>query len=233
MRRKILMGILAIALPIGTVAAVQSAAFAGGPKPPPNGAQNCTVSGNVVFQAPGLSKAGDISATAKTSTTTATSSFGGGCTGSTGTLNITSKNTKCKGPNDPSGTSCEAKKTYSYDTEGGFASTGTSSILKSLKKLNFTLNGVAYQTKSTGASSISCTDSVSPPGGVATEVGFEITGSVKGPKNDKGESVTLKACLGTDTGPGTSGSFLEDLGSGIGTIATAAIDGNSSTVAIS
>jgi hypothetical protein len=234
MRRKILMGILAIALPIGTVAAVQSAAFAGGPKPPPNGPQNCAVAGTVVFQTPGLSKNGSVSSTLKTSVTTATSSFtGAGCSGSTGTLNISSKNTKCKGADDPTGTACEVKKTYSYDTESSFASTGTSSILKSLKKLSFTLNGVTYSTKSTAASSIGCTDSVSPPGGIPQEVGFKISGEVKGPKNDKGETVTLNACLGTDTGPGTTGSFLSDLGSGTGTIAGASIDGNTSSVAIS
>jgi hypothetical protein len=231
MRRKILMGVLALALPIGTVVGLSSAATA--KTGPPDPARNCTVSGTVVFQAPGLSKAGDISATQKTSTTTATSSFGGGCTGSTGTLNINSKNTKCKGPDNPSGTSCEAKHTYSYDTESSFASTGTSSILKSLKKLSFTLDGITYQTKSASAASIVCSDAIAPPGGVTTEVGFKITGSVKGPKNDKGETTTLTACLGTDTGPGTSGSFFEDLGSGIGTIVTAAIDGNTSSATIS
>jgi len=232
MRRKILMGILAIALPIGTVAAVQTAAFAGGPKPPPDPARNCSVAGSVVFQSPGLSKSGSISATAKTSVTTASTSFGGGCTGSTPTVNITSKNTKCKGPGSPAA-NCVTKKTYSYDSEAGFASTGTSSILKSLKKLNFTVDGVAYQTKSTGASSIGCTDATSPPNGIPQEVGFKITGVVKSPKNDKGETTTLNACLGTDGGPGTTGSFLSDLGSGIGVIATASIDGNSSTLAIS
>jgi len=232
MRRKILMGILAIALPIGTVAAVQSAAFAGGPKPPPNGAQNCAVSGTVVFQAPGLSKTGDISTTAKTSVTTATSSFVAPCTGSTGTINISSKNTKCKGADDPTGTQCEVKHTYSYDTESSFASTGTSSIAKSLKKLSFTLNGVTYSTKTTSATDLSCTDT-SYPLADQSEVGFKIEGVVKGPKNDKGETTTLNVCLGRDTGPGTSSYFLSDLGSGTGTIATATIDGATSTASIS
>ena len=52
MRRKILMGILAIALPIGTVAAVQTTASA--KTGPPDGAVHCTAAGTVVFQAPGL-----------------------------------------------------------------------------------------------------------------------------------------------------------------------------------
>jgi hypothetical protein len=58
-------------------------------------------------------------------------------------------------------------------------------------------------------------------------------GTVKSPKNDKGETVTLIACLGTDSGPGTSGSFFDDLGSGNGTIAGASIDGHTSSLAIS
>ncbi len=239
MRRKILMGILAIALPIGTVAAVQSTAFAKS-KPPPDGAKNCSVSGLVTFQAPGLTTNGAISSTLKTSVTTATSSFGAGCTGSTGSLGISSKNAKCKGvglqspaASPPSVSICQVKKTYAYDSEGGFAATGTTSILKSLKKLKFTLDGVNYQTKATSAGDIGCADNIDPPGGQPVETGFKISGTVKAPKNDKGETVTLNVCLGLDSGPGTSGNFTEDLGTGTGTIVTAAIDGNTSTVAIS
>jgi hypothetical protein len=231
MRRKILMGILAIALPIGTVAAVQTTASA--KTGPPDPAVNCGAAGSVQFQAPGLSKNGSISATLKTSVTSATSSFTG-CGGTSPlSVNINSKNTKCKGPNNPAGTPCEAKHTYTYDSEASFATTGTSSILKSLKKITFTVAGRTYLSKSSAANSITCTDSVSPPGGDPTEVGFKITGSVKSPKNDKGESVTLVACLGTDSGPGTTGSFFDDLASGTGTIAGASIDGHTSSLAIS
>jgi hypothetical protein len=194
---------------------------------------NCGAAGSVQFQAPGLSKNGSISATLKTSVTTATSSFGG-CGGSSPlSVSISSKNTKCKGPGNPAGTQCVAKHTYSYDTESSFATTGTASILKSLKKLTFTVAGRTYQSKSSAASAISCTDVTSPPGGDPTEAGFKITGTVKSPKNDKGETVTLIACLGTDSGPGTSGSFFDDLGSGNGTIAGASIDGHTSSLAIS
>lgn len=234
MRRKILMGILAIALPIGTVAAVQGTAFAKHATTPADPARNCSVSGSVQFQAPGLSKKGALSSSIKTSITKASSSFGGGCNGSTGSLNISSKNATCKGPNNPAGTLCTEKKPkmYTFDTEAGFASTGTSSILKSLKKLNFTLDGVSYQTKATAAGSIGCTDTVSPPDGIKQEVGFKITAAVKKPKQDKAQIATLNVCLGTDTGPGTTGSFLSDLGSGTGTITGASIDGNTSKATI-
>jgi hypothetical protein len=230
MRRKILMGILAIALPIGTVAAVQTAASAKAPTTP-DPVRNCAVSGTVTFQAPGLSHSGSESTTLKTSVTTASTSFAGGCTGSTPLENIKSKNTKCKGAGNPDSV-CTAKGEYAYDSEANFVSTGTGSILKSLKKLNFTLDGVNYATKSSASNSIGCTDSVSPPAGNPQEIGFQIVGAVKGPKNDKGQAVTLNACLGTDTGPGTSGSFLTDFGSGVGTIATVAIDVNTSTIHI-
>jgi hypothetical protein len=231
MRRKILMGVLALALPVGSLFALETSAVAK-TVVPPNGPVNCTVAGTVTFAAPGLSKEGTVT-TAKTSSTNATTHFTGCGSSAALSVSIVSKNTKCKGANDPSGTACEAKHTDVYDTESGFASTGTASIAKSLKKLSFTVDGVTYGTKTTSATAASCTDSVSPPGGVPTETGFKVSGEVKTPKNDKGQITTLIACLGTDTGPGTSGSFLEDLGSGIGTIATAAIDGNTSTLSIS
>jgi hypothetical protein len=231
MRRKILMGVLAVALPLGSVAALQTIASAKTPVPP-DPARSCKAVGTVHFQAPGLSKHGSVSTTLKKSTTTASITINGGCTGSVPTVSIVSKNTKCKGANDPAGTACTAKGQFSYDTESSFASTGTSSIQKSLKKLTFTVDGVTYQTKTTSATSITCNDAVAPPGGIPTEVGFKVIGTVKKPKQDKAQTSTFNACLGTDTGPGTSGSFFSDLGSGNGTIATAAIDGNTSTLTI-
>ncbi len=124
------------------------------------------------------------------------------------------------------------KKTYIYGSEGGFASTGTASIQKSLKKLSFTVNGVSYQEKTIAAFNLVCANNTSPPGGNPVEVGFKITGTIKKPKQDKGQSLTLNACLGADNGPGTTGSFFSDLGSGTGTIAGATIDGVTSTLTI-
>jgi hypothetical protein len=229
MRRKIVMGILALALPVGSLFALQTAASAKTPVPP-DPARNCTVSGTVTFAAPGLSKQGTVT-TNKTSTATAASHFGGGCTGPTLTVNISTKNTKCKGANDPAGTACMAKHTDVYDTESSFATAGVVSIAKSLKKLSFTLDGVTYGTKTTGAVAVSCTSPV-PIGGFTTETGFKISGVVKTPKNDKGQVTTLKACLGADTDASGTGNFTIDLGSGVGTIPSASIDGNTSTVTI-
>jgi len=221
MRRKILMGVFALALPVGTLAGLTTAASA--KTGPPDPSRSCTVAGSVTFQAPGLSAAGDVSPTLKVSTTHATASLGGGCSGPSITEAINSKNTKCKGVNNPSAP-CEAKHTYAYDTESNFASPTTiTSITKSLKKLSLNVDGVTYSTKTTGAAEISCS------GG---EVGFQINGTVKGPKNDKGETSVLSVCLGADSGPGTSGDFIVDLGTGTGTITGAAIDGSNSTLTI-
>ncbi len=233
MRRKILMGVFALALPLGTIAGLGATASAK-TVVPPDPARNCTVHGTVHFQAPGLSKEGSVSPTLKVSDTTTSGVGFGGCTGSVPNLTIASKSTKCKGPNNPAGTACEAKKTFSYDGESAFASPTTiQSLEKSLKKLDFTIDGTAYQTKTTSATETTCTDSVSPPGGNPVEAAFVINGTVKKPKQDKGETTKLTACLGTDTGPGTTGGFFNDLGSGTGTIATASIDGNTSKASVS
>ena len=233
MRRKILMGVVALALPLSMLAGLSTSASAKKAPLVPDPGFTCGVSGTVVFQAPGLSLSGTTSATLKVSTTVASASFA--CGGSTPlSVNINSKNTKCKGVNLPAAP-CMVKKTYSYDSEAGFASTGTSSIQKSLKKLTFTVNGHTYQTKTSVANDLACTSNSPPggPGGDPQEVGFSVVGTVKSPKNDKGETTTLNACLGVDNGPGTSGSFFDDLESGIGTIAGTTIDGSTSTLTVS
>jgi len=227
MRRKILMGVAALALPLGTLVGLQTSATAGSPLPP-DPPLNCTAGGPVTFAAPGLSSSGSAT-TAPKSTTTATVNFGGGCSGSL-TVNISSKNTKCKGAGNPTAACTGAKGQKEYDSESGFAMTGTSAIAKSLKKLTFTINGITYQTKTTSANAISCSDTSNPPGGNPTETGFQVNGLVKKPKQDKGQTTQVNACLGADSGPGTSGNFTIDLGTGNGTIATATIDPITSTV---
>ena len=225
-RRRILMGTLALVLPLGVVAATQGVAQAGS-KLPPDPARNCTLAGTVHFAAPGLSKAGSIS-TSKTSTvTTSGTNFGGGCTGSVPPQTITMKSTKCKGPNNPTGTTCQVKHTYWYDGESNFSSPSTlTTITKALKKVTFTIDNVLYQTKTTSATDLACSNG---------DVGFKISGTVKKPKNDKNQSSVVDVCLGADSGPGTTGSFFPDLITGTGTIATATIDNSAggSTATIS
>jgi len=230
MRRKILMGVLALALPVGSLVGLQTAAVAKTPVPPDPGV-TCSASGSVTFAAPGLSKLGTIT-TAKTSTTTAHSTFSGCGSSSPLSVNIVSKNTKCKGAGNPDA-GCLVKKTLIDDTESSFASTTTiTSLLKSLKKITFTVSGRTYSTKTTGAHAIACNDS-GYPAGDTLESGFLITGEVKSPKQDKGQTTTLTACLGTDVDAGGSGYFFNDLGSGVGTIVSAGIDPSTSSLVIS
>ena len=102
----------------------------------------------------------------------------------------------------------------------------TTSVQKSLKKLSFTINGIPYVTKGTGASQILA-------GGLCggSEIGFQSVGTVKSPMPDKGQTVTLNLCLGTITGTGlTSSTFLGAANDQNGTVATAAFDPATSTV---
>lgn len=228
MRRKILMGVLAVALPAGTLLITQSAAVAGG-STPPNGPVSCGVQGTVNFASPGLSKNGSESSS-KTSSTTTSGTTLIGCSGSVPNQTIVTKNVKCaKTDGQPaSNPACAGKGTYGYDSWNNFETSGTTSIAKSLKKVTFTIDGVTYSTKTTAAAVTSCTS-----GTYGTEAGFKISGEVKGPKNDKGESSTLTVCLGSDAGTDTSGNFNHDfLENASSVITSAGIDGTTSTVAI-
>jgi hypothetical protein len=108
---------------------------------------------------------------------------------------------------------------------GDYAATGTASILKDVKKLDFTINSIGYETKNTSASDVSCA------GG---EVGFQINGTVASPKNDKGQTDVLTACLGTVTGTTLLGPDFQDnlFAPEPTTVATAQIDPSTSSVVI-
>jgi len=140
-----------------------------------------------------------------------------------------SKTVKClkNQPGQPaSNPGCNGVKgTEGWDSWGDFAATGTASILKDTKKLNFTINGIGYQTKNTSASAITCT------GG---ETGFQISGTIKAPKNDKGQADVLTACLGTVTGSNLVGPTFGDnvFAPEPTTVATAQIDPAHSSIAI-
>ena len=226
MIRKMLLVAAAVAMPVGVVAVtgVTGATVAGAAGP------TCTVSGTVNFAAPGISHAGAASASKTSTTTTSATTFGGaGCSGGAPGNNITSKSTKCDKHTAglPVSNPACTPGNYGYGSWANFTTGGTASIQKSLKKLSFTLNSVAYKTKTTGASEIL-------PGGAcgASEVGFQIVGSVSSPKASKGQTSTLNACLGTITGTGLKpgDNFLAAVIDQIGTVATANIDPATSTV---
>ena len=130
-----------------------------------------------------------------------------------------------------SNTACTAKKptTYGYDSWSNYASTGTASIQKALKKLTFTINSIAYSAKTTASKTIGCADS---------EAGFQVSGTISAPKNDKGQTFTINACLGASTAapgsaPLTSTSNFAANAFGPGTIASAQLDPATSTISVS
>jgi hypothetical protein len=231
MIRKLLLVAAAIAMPVSVVAVTGVAASAKTPAPP-DPAVTCTVSGTVNFAPPGISKNGAVSASKVSTTTTSATTFGGaGCSGGSGPNTINSKSTKCDKHTAgmPSSNPACTPGNYGYGSWANFVSGGTTSIQKALKKLNFTIGAIAYQTKTTGASEI-LPGATNPCGN--NEVGFQIVGTVKAPKNDKGQTSTLNACLGNITGTGLNpgDNFLAAAVDQVGTVATAAIDPAFSTV---
>ncbi len=230
MIRKLLVVAAAIAMPVSVVAVAGTGVAGAGTPPTPNPPVTCSVSGTVTFASPGLSQAGSAEAAKTSVSTTTPTTFGDGCTGGSATgYSITSKSIRCaKKATDPepaSNPGCQVGE-YGYDSWNNFETGGTTAIQKALKKLSFTINGIAYSTKTTSSAEV-------VEGACGDEVGFAITGTVSAPKADKGQSAVLTACLGAVTGSGetSSANFFDDIG-GPGTVTSAQIDPAHSTVAI-
>ncbi len=219
MRRKILMGVLALALPAGLLAATTGTALA---KLTPDPTSCTGFGGTVTFGTP-LSPNG-VPTSAKDSLATTVS--GGSFTCSVGGASFTgltiagSKNPKLA-KTDPNYNKTTGVK-YLTGTKSAFEAAG-GSLKKTLKFVNFTINGHAEQFKTKSA-----TEVVGAP--CTGEVGFQISGQVKAAPYDTKTAVIL-ACLGTDTGTGTSGSLGVDLFNS-STVNTAQIDPAFSTATL-
>jgi hypothetical protein len=225
MLRKMLLIAAAVAMPVGAIA-VTAGTAAAKVVVPPDPAVTCSVSGTVLFAAPGISTAGSVSLSKTSVTTTTPTTFGAGCTGGGGANTITTKSVKCDKHTAglPVSNPACVPGSDGYGSWANFVAAGSTSIQKALKKLNFTINGIPYQTKTTAASEVIL-------GACVSEVGFQVVGTVKAPKQDKGQTSTFTACLGAITGSGLDQStFLGAAGDGVGTVATAVIDPAVSTV---
>ncbi len=219
MRRKILMGAFALALPVGTVAVFSSSAVAA--KPPPNPI-SCTNFGSTITFGTPLSTPG-VATSAKVANPTSVTGGSFNCApgagnASFGNLSIAGgKNTKLA-KTDPRYNKATGVK-YAAGTKSSFVSGGAKSLKKSLKIINFTVNGHATQFKTKG-------NPAEVIGGACPgEVGFVISGQVKtGFYLTKTAKLTV--CIGADTGPGTTGSFGVDILTNSQTqqIVTASID---------
>ena len=220
MRRKILMGVLALALPVGTMAALSSAASA---KPPAGTPVTCTGVGGggglVTFGTP-LTVAG-VATSSKTgnATTISGSTFTcsgpgiGPLSGHTGLITLTGGKNAKLAKTDPRYNKTAGIK-YVTGTWSEFTAAG-GSLKKSLKQIVFTIGGQSVLFKSKSASLVLF-------GACGGDVGFNVSGQVKsGTYADKTASVLT--CLGTDAGPGASGNFGGDYGHANG-VNTANID---------
>jgi len=223
MIRKMLLIATAVAMPLGATAvtAVAGSTSAGAASVPI--VCHPTVPFSLVtYAAPGLSQAGSFSASPTSTVNTGSQNLGCGSAGPAhiNPQSLTTANTQCTGTNTPV-VGCSAGM-YSYDSIGGFAG-NASTLWSSLVTLVYTINGASYtETNSSSNAAAGCL--------AVGEVGFTIHGTITaGPAARMGHAAKYVACLGADTGGGTSGSTTADLGNPAftGHIVTSAIDANS------
>jgi hypothetical protein len=217
MRRKILMGVFAFALPVGSMAVLSPSAFAKTVQNP----ISCTgFTGRVTFGT-SLTTAGVATSAKKSNPTLITSgafTCAGGKSGSAGTItDAGGKNTKLA-KTDPRYNKATGVK-YVTGSWSEFTSAG-GSLKKTLKVINFTIAGSPVQFKTKSASEVLF-------GACGSDVGFKISGQVKsGTYANKTSSVL--ACLGSDfpveAPPGPSGNFGADYNHAQG-VSGANIDG--------
>ena len=200
----------------------------------------CTSSGTVTFQSPGLSAGGALTAGSTVKTASVTTPTGTGCSGVPIKVTIPSATTPCPQtggvPNSGDPAACQASKTKNgvttyaialkpnyYDTDGSFASSGLSDLQAALqaKPLKTTVDAIPVVLTYGSAAEV-------VPGGVCgSAVGFHLTGNAMFGSSAVG-TYTDDACLSSDTGPGTTGNFFNDLLSSTATIQTAIVGGSSS-----
>jgi len=239
MIRKMLVVAAAVAMPATALTAVTGTGIAGAAKAPVQSTV-CALTGGVDFAAPGYSLDGSLSkkTTVKSQdhVTPTSGACGASADGLSGYASIISKITAptnlCTNPGTvgvgdaPVCASATSKNKYWYNSTSSFLGSTASidAIKSSLSK------GVkAYNT---GNKVTLNADNVAKilPNGVcgASGVGFQLSGST----SVTGLTYSLALCLTTDTGTGTSGTFLTDVllanagNTGI-TVASAGFGGNS------
>ncbi len=220
MLRKMLLIASAVAIPLGAfgVTAVTSVAQSGTAGATALAITCKVTSGTVDFATPGLSQNGSFESASTSTTTTTTVKYNCGSpgTGKTNPINITTANTACTGTNTPV-TGCSSGQ-YNYDSVGDFASSA-STLWSSIGTLKIKIGATSYTAALTSSSvALTC---------ASGEAGFNIKGHLTAPAADAGQTVKDTVCLGSDTGPGTTGNFENDLGAPGVTIATAAIAADS------
>jgi hypothetical protein len=199
---------------------------------------NCTGSGTgqtVTFAQPGIpgltaQGTAQVSKKAKVTTNSGTMTCVKGVkppkNGTVGAITITTKSkTTCANDTTDPPTPCTPSTDYVVDSAQGYASSA-STLWKEIPSESFTVGATSYTGVFTSSGTGTC------PSG---EAGFLLTGHLTVPAADNGKALNINACLNTDTGSGTTGNFLADIGAEIGgdnliTIATAQLDPANTTI---
>jgi hypothetical protein len=212
--------------------ATSTNAFAAGGKTTCSGGTSQTVT----FAAPGISNQGTASASKKSTSTTSASS-GGTCTGKhagTGTVASGSIKTKttvtCASDTNPP-SPCPSGD-FVYDSASQFIG-GASTLYKAVKTTSFTVGSMSYVAANTASAQAGT--GTGPGNCPSSEPGFVLTGHLTAPASQSGKATTVTACLSTDTGPNTTGSFVNDitsevLGNTTIVITSASIDSATSSI---
>ncbi len=245
MIKRLLLVIAALAMSVGTAAAVSIAgpSVAGAAAPPPT-TISCTVTGAVTFASPGLSAGGALTANGSVTTKSTTTATGTGCGGTPSSETIASTTTPCPQtngvPNSGDPSACLASKTKDgvvtyaiaqkpnyYDTDNSYASSGLTDLETALqaKPPKATVDSIPVVLAYGSASEVG-------GGGVCgSDVGFDITGNAQ----IKGATVgtyTDIVCISGDSGSGTTGNFAADLFSSTAVIQSATVGGDSSLTVV-
>ncbi len=185
---------------------------------------------------PGLTAQGTAQVSKKTKITTNTGTIS--CvkgvkppkSGTVAAITITSKskltcgNAASMGDTDPP-SPCSPSTDYIVNSAFGYASSA-STLWKEIPSESWTVGATHYTGVFTSSNTGTC------PSG---EAGFLLTGHITVPAADNGKALNINACLNTDTGTGTTGNFLADIGAEIGgdnaiTIVTATLDPANTTI---
>jgi hypothetical protein len=171
----------------------------------------------VTFAAPGISNQGAAQAS-KTSVSNTSASPSLTCTGKfagSGTVAASTIKTKstllCSADTNTNGppAACTGNPGFFvYDSASQFT-TGAPKLFKAVKTTTWTVGSTTYVAANTSsAQAATGTGKGKCP---STEAGFVLTGHLTAPASQSGKATTITACLNTDAGTNTSGTFLNDI----------------------
>jgi hypothetical protein len=193
---------------------------------------------SVTFAAPGISNQGNaqvsktsVANTSASPTLTCTGKKPGSGTVAASTIKSKSKLLCSADTNPPP--ACTGNPTFFvYDSSSQFVS-GANTLWKSVKTTSWTDGSTTYITAN--KSSLQAASGTGVGKCPSTEAGFVLKGTLTAPASQSGKATTITACLNTDTGTNTTGSFLNDvtsevLGNTTIVITSSGFDGTASSI---